>query len=318
MACPPKAKQKDNCWLLMQGKNSVKCGKMSSTKRLISLLKTKYGPKIVFRGNSSGLTKQRVQLCSPGIMIFRWPMLSTICTTTKKLSQIQETTSSSITCTHRQRHGVSFAFWCHYSSRFYTADGLRPVLTPKDERIMDYLKKRNQPDAHAGAATEASAQINDRLAMLDLTVASTEASQRSISSTRTVRLPPSQHAHLHAAISHSSRQIVPHLEPGWSEPAPNEVLPSDHCPLVRVFEFHTVNPKTASEVRAMSIFFLKFYVISSSATQAERFACGLLTITTIHLLCQFRRSHCRLDGRLDPRRRLRVRFARSAIFFVTC
>jgi hypothetical protein len=66
--------------------------------------------------------------------------------------------------------------------------------------------------------------------------------------------------------------------------------------------------------------FLKFYVISGSETQADRFASGLLTITTIHLLCQFRRSQCQLDGRLDPRRRLQlwVRFARSAISFVTC
>jgi hypothetical protein len=46
------------------------------------------------------------------------------------------------------------------------------------------------------------------------------------------------------AVSHAAHQIVPHLEQGWSEAAPNAALPSDHCPLVRVFKF-CVEPEEA-------------------------------------------------------------------------
>ena len=50
-------------------------------------------------------------------------------------------------------------------------------------------------------------------------------------------------------------QIVPHREFPF-EPAPNEVVPSDHCPLVRVFKFK--DELTVDEAKEASVTFVWF------------------------------------------------------------
>ena len=58
-------------------------------------------------------------------------------------------------------------------------------------------------------------------------------------------------------VTHTLRllQIVPHLE-FPCEPGPNEIIPSDHCPLVRVFKFK--DELTVDQAKEASVTFVWF------------------------------------------------------------